>query len=284
MKRYALGLYEKAVPNELSFEEKMIAAKLAGYDYIEISIDESEARLARLDWSGEERLKLIRTVYDTGVEIGSMCLSGHRKFPLGSLDEDIRKRSMEIMEKALQLACDLGIRTIQLAGYDVYYEQSNGDTRKYFLDNLHKATEMAHKYGVLMGFETMETSFMDTVEKAMFYVNEVNSPYLGVYPDLGNLTNASKIYGSDVYEDIRKGNGHLISMHLKETVPGKYREIPFGTGHVDFDDGIKAALETGVRRFVTEFWYTGDPLWKSDLMKTGEMFNEKLRKMTEELV
>lgn len=31
-----------------------------------------------------------------------------------------------------------------------------------------------------LGFETMETPFMDTVEKAMHYVKLVDSPYLGV--------------------------------------------------------------------------------------------------------
>ena len=36
---------------------------------------------------------------------------------------------MEIMEKAIQLAEDLGIRIIQLAGYDVYYEESSFETK-----------------------------------------------------------------------------------------------------------------------------------------------------------
>ena len=89
---------------------------------------------------------------------------------------------------------------------------------------------MAAKAGVMMGFETMETEFMNTVEKAMVYVNRVNSPYLNVYPDLGNVTNAAVTYGTDVEEDLETGRGHLAAMHLKETLPGKFREIPFGTG------------------------------------------------------
>ena len=39
----------------------------------------------------------------------------------------------------------------------------------------------------MLGFETMETPFMDTVEKAMAYVKDVDQAYLGVYPDIGNL-------------------------------------------------------------------------------------------------
>ena len=172
---------------------------------------------------------------------------------------------MEIMEKAIQLADDLGIRIIQLAGYDVYYEESTPETVERFGKNLEKCERMAAKKGIVLGFETMETEFMNTVEKAMKYVNRINSPYLGVYPDMGNITNAAKTYGTDVLEDIRTGIGHLDAVHLKETVPGVFREVPFGTGHVDFPAVIAETWKAGVRRYVTEFWYTGSPEWKKDL-------------------
>ena len=75
-------------------------------------------------------------MYQAGLPIKTMCLSGHRKYPLGSRDESVRARGLEIMEKAIQLACDLGLRIIQLAGYDVYYEEGGEDTRALFLENL----------------------------------------------------------------------------------------------------------------------------------------------------
>lgn len=271
MKEYTLGLYEKSMPSSLSWEERLGEAKRAGFDFLEISIDETEERLARLDMGREERLKLFKAMDRAGLPIRTMCLSGHRKYPLGSLDAQVRGRGMEIMEKALCLADSLGIRIIQLAGYDVYYEEGNGDTRRFFEENLRKAVDMAACRGILMGFETMETGFMDTVEKAMEYVEKMDSPYLGVYPDLGNITNAAFLYGTDVSEDLRKGRGHLTAMHLKETKPGIFREVPFGEGHVDFERGIRAAWECGVRRFVTEFWYTGDPEWRDSLDGAASM-------------
>lgn len=278
MKAYTLGLYEKAMPSTLSWKEKMLAAKKAGYDFIEISIDETDDKLARLDMTRQERAELVDLMEETGMPIRTMCLSGHRKYPLGSMNESTRKRGMEIMEKALQLAEDLGVRIIQLAGYDVYYEEGNEQTKKLFSENLKKATEMAAKKGVLLGFETMETEFMNTVQKSMQYVNMVNSVYLNVYPDLGNITNAAKVYGKDVLDDIETGRGRLVAMHLKETVPGKFREIPFGTGHVDFEAGIKKALELGVRRYVTEFWYTGNPEWEKDMDFAVSMMTKILDK------
>ena len=262
---YTIGLYEKAMPGDLSWRERLEFAREAGYDFVEISIDETDGRLERLKMSGEERLALVQDMRETGVPIRTMCLSAHRKYPLGSNDKAIVERSLEIMEEAIQLADDLGIRIIQLAGYDVYYEKGSEETRKRFEENLKKAVEMAASKGILMGFETMETDFMNTVEKAMKYVNLVNSPYLGVYPDLGNITNAAVEYSTDVVDDLETGRGHLVAMHLKETVPGKFREIVFGTGHVDFEKGIEKAWSLGVRRYVTEMWYVGQDDWKQDI-------------------
>ena len=104
---------------------------------------------------------------------------------------------------------------------------------------------------------------MDTVEKAMVYVKDVDQAYLGVYPDIGNLKNASLLYDVDVNEDIMTGKGHIFATHLKETVPGKYREIPFGTGHTEFVRNIKTLKRLGVRMFVGEFWYVGNDDWKT---------------------
>ena len=49
MKAYALGLYEKAMPSDITWREKLEAAKEAGYDYVELSIDATEDKIGRLD-------------------------------------------------------------------------------------------------------------------------------------------------------------------------------------------------------------------------------------------
>lgn len=266
MKTYTLGLYEKSMPAELSWKEKLEAAKSAGFDFLEMSIDETEEKLERLEMTEQERLELIKLTKETGIPIGTMCLSGHRKYPLGSHDPEVKKKSMEIMRKAIELASDLGIRIIQLAGYDVYYEESDDETRQYFTDNLKKAAELAASAGVVLAFETMETGFMNTVEKAMKYVKQVSSVYLNVYPDIGNITNAAFANGTDVLDDLKLGSGRLAAMHLKETKPGIFREVPYGEGHVDFKKAIETAWKLGVRIYVAEFWYMGNPSWKEDLV------------------
>ena len=266
MNQYAIGLYEKAIPKTMSWSEKLLCAKDCNYDFVEISIDETEEKLSRLNWTKEQRREMLDLMRNLDLPIRSMCLSAHRKYPFGASDKAVRDRGMEIMEKAISFADDLGIRIIQLAGYDVYYEEGNEKSRERFIENLEKATKMAATRGILMGFETMETEFMNTTEKAMQYVNLIGSPYLGVYPDSGNLTNASLLYNKSVAEDLETGRGHIVAMHLKETLPGVFREVPFLTGHVDFEGVIRKARDLGVRRFVTEMWDVGKDSWKEDIL------------------
>jgi L-ribulose-5-phosphate 3-epimerase len=278
MKEYSLGLYEKSMPSYLTWEEKLNCAKECGFDTVEISIDETEEKLSRLYMSKGDRKAIVELMFKCGVEIRTMCLSGHRKYPLGSMSEEIRIKGMDIMKRAIELADDLGVKIIQLAGYDVYYEEGNEVTRKYFEENLRKAVEMAASKGVILAFETMETEFMNTVEKAMEFVKIVDSPYLQIYPDCGNVTNATLEKGSSATEDFAKGKGHIAAVHLKETVPGKFREITFGTGHVNFEEIIKKSWELGVRKFTAEFWYTGNEDWKEVIRDTKIFIDEKFKK------
>ena len=256
---YKIGLYEKAMPKDIGWKEKFQVAKSAGYDYIEISIDETDEKLARLDWSDAQIRDVVSVAYGESMSFGSICLSGPRRYALGDKDET---KSLEILEKAIRFARIAGIPVIQMAGYDTYYAQSTEETEKRFRKNLALGTAVAAKEGIILAFETMETPFMDTMEKALRRILPIASPYLGVYPDIGNLNNAALLYKSDILADMEKGKGHIVAAHIKETMPGKYREVPFGTGVVDFERILKKLWQLGVRRYVTELWYTGNDDWK----------------------
>ena len=49
-------------------------------------------------------------------------------------------------------------------------------------------------------------------------------------------------------------------------------------GHVDFEAAIVKAWDLGVRRYVTEFWYTGDKNWRKDLKSAIYMMSGILDK------
>ncbi|MGI5888173.1 MAG: L-ribulose-5-phosphate 3-epimerase [Oscillospiraceae bacterium] len=284
MMEYSLGLYEKAMPEGLGWPKMFEITKECGFDRLEISIDETDWRQARLDLSPAEQCEIGTLSRIMGTNIRTMCLSGHRRFPLGSHDEETRKRSMEIMRKAIRFCVNADIPIIQLAGYDVYYEKSDAETRKWFSENLKESADIAAENGVVLAFETMETPFMDTCRKAMKYVNMIGSPWLGVYPDIGNLENAAELYGHDVVDDLTEADGSIFAMHLKETKPGKYRDMNFGDGgHTEYERCIKAGLSMGVRLFTGEFWYHEGEDYLKNIKHANSFLRQKIEKASEGL-
>lgn len=265
MKKYEIGLYEKAMRNELSWREKLQCTKECGYDYLEISIDATDEKINRIFMDKHEKKIIMEAVFDTGIPIGSMSVSALTKYALGDPSEEIRNKAMQIAEKSMELASDLGVRTVMIPGYDIYFGESTVETKKFFFENVKKIAEIAEREGILVGFETMENDFMNTTGKAVQYVNMVDSAYLKIYPDAGNITNAAVANKHDVCEDLSLGKGKLIALHLKETKPGVFREVPFLTGHVEFKKIIDTAWKMGVRRYVTELWDVGKEEWKADI-------------------
>ena len=279
MRNYEIGLYEKAMP-ELSWPEKFAAAKEAGYDFVEISIDASEEKIARVYMSKEERRALVERMYESGMPLRTMNVSALTKYALGDEDDAIRDRGLDIARHAIPLAADLGVRVVMFPGYDVYFGVSTPETVRRFREAIDELKQLAAQYGTLIGFETMENEFMNTVEKGMRWVEAFDSPYVQLYPDIGNTTNAAVLYGTDPLADLRLGRGHVAAFHLKETKPGIFREVPYGEGHVDFPGAIETVWALGVRRFVTEFWYDKTiPDWKGELLKARTRFTALLDTM-----
>ena len=275
-----IGIYEKALPKDMNWAERFAAAKAAGYDFLEISVDETPERMARLDWSLAERLEFFRLSRESGVPVPTMCLSGHRKIPFGSADPAIRAQAAEFMEKAIRFACDTGIRVIQLAGYDVYYEPTTRESRERYYAGMERALEVAARHQVTLALEIMDTSFQNSISKYLKLKERLPSPWFMVYPDIGNLT----AWGNDVAEELALGIHEIVGVHVKETkpvgpnFPGAFRDVPFGEGTVDFVHCFKTLHDLAYAGpFLIEMWTekSADPL--GEIAKARAWVGERLQ-------
>jgi L-ribulose-5-phosphate 3-epimerase len=254
-----IGIYEKAFPDDLSWEERLTQTREAGFDFLEMSIDDSEARLSRLIWPASKRLALRRSIEATGTPILTLGLSGHRKYPMGSLSDETREKGLEVLHQAIILARDLGIQIIQLMGYDVFYETSNDETKARFLDSLKQGVHWAGAEGIMLGLENIDFETVNCVEKALNFVQNVKSPWLNLYPDIGNLVASSY----DPVEQLPLAETYMVGVHVKDTLPGQYRGVPFGKGKVPFSESFKILEEMDFSGpIVIEMWSrfaNGDP-------------------------
>jgi L-ribulose-5-phosphate 3-epimerase len=246
-----VGLYEKALPPEWSWEERLAGTARAGYDFAEISIDESDERLGRLDWPASERAALRAAIAASGVPVLTMCLSGHRRYPLGSHSAETRRRAIEMLAKALELALDIGIQIVQVSGYDVFYEPSDDLTAGYYMESLQQGAALAGQAGVMLGLENVDVPIAESIGRLMSFVDAINSPWFQLYPDMGNLAAA----GYDPPAEFPLACGHLVAVHVKDAAPRVIRGIPFGTGIVPHSATFRSLAAAGFWGLLTvEMW------------------------------
>ena len=263
----SLGIYEKALRSgPLAVSGSRVDAEAwrvfldqvprAGFSFLDLSIDESPEREARLDWDAGQCRTVRRAAEAAGTFIGGICLSLHRRIGPGSADPDVRRRAREVMARGLQVCHDLGVPVIQLAGYYCYYEDPNPDAERWYAQLLADAVPTAARLGVVMGIENVDGDDVTSLTKAMEFVDAVDSPYLQLYPDLGNIAEQ----GLDPGVELAAGEGHMVAMHAKDVRPGEPRRVEMGTGVVDWDRSFALLAAQGWRgRLMIEMWNDDAP-------------------------
>ena len=257
-----LGIYEKALRSgPLAVSGSRVDAEAwrvfldqvprAGFSFLDLSIDESPEREARLDWDAGQCRTVRRAAEAAGTFIGGICLSLHRRIGPGSADPDVRRRAREVMARGLQVCHDLGVPVIQLAGYYCYYEDPNPDAERWYAQLLADAVPTAARLGVVMGIENVDGDDVTSLTKAMEFVDAVDSPYLQLYPDLGNIAEQ----GLDPGVELAAGEGHMVAMHAKDVRPGEPRRVEMGAGVVDWDRSFALLAAQGWSgRLMIEMW------------------------------
>lgn len=257
----SLGIYEKAlVGNALATGDDwrtfLEQVPSAGFVYLDISIDETPERESRLGWDAAACRTVREAASDVGTDIGGVCLSIHRRIGPGSADPEVRAHAREVMARGLQVCHGLGAPVIQLAGYYAYYEQPNPDAERWYGELLADAVPLAARLGVVMGIENVDGDDVTSIRKAMEFVDAVDSPYLQVYPDLGNIAEQ----GMDPDVELAAGRGHMVAMHAKDVRRGEPRRVDMGTGIVDWDHSFELLHDqhwTG--RLMIEMWNDDAP-------------------------
>lgn len=251
MRGVELGVYEKALKWTGSWDGMFEQVAEAGFSFVDLSIDETAEREARLGWSSEQRAVVRAASERSGVRIGGLCLSIHRRVAPGSADPALRERARQVLVQGIDLCADLNIPVLQLAGYFAYYEDPHPQSRQWYIDCLRYGTDYAARRGVLLGIENVDGTDIVSISTAMEIVDEINSPWLQLYPDIGNLAEQ----GKPITSELCRGAGHMLAIHAKDVRRGEPRRVPMGKGIVDWDEAFAELARQGWSgRLMIEMW------------------------------
>ncbi|MGC3956168.1 MAG: L-ribulose-5-phosphate 3-epimerase [Propionicimonas sp.] len=246
-----LGIYEKALRWTGDWDELFAQARQGGFSFVDLSVDETPERQARLEWTPEERQQVRQAAARQGIQLGGICLSVHRAVGPGSADPEVRAEADRIFVQGIELCRDLGIPVLQVAGYYAYYEPADPGQRERYVASLRRAIPHAALAGVLLGIENVDGNDVTAISRGMNIVREINSPWLQMYPDIGNIAEQQL----DEIEELRSGEGHMLAIHLKDVRVGEPRRVPMGTGIANFPKAFAELVRQGWSgRMMIEMW------------------------------
>ncbi|MGK0540663.1 TIM barrel protein [Propionimicrobium sp. BV2F7] len=227
-----VGIYEKGLPGNLSWQDKCRLAGESGYSFIELSIDESSEKLDRLYLEPSVIRTFEDCARDSNIYIGALTLSANRRFALGATNSLEREQGLSIAKRAIEFASLTHCELVQIAGYLDYYNEASPESLDFFIENLQELLHFSRSLSLDFAIENVDGQDFVNVEQILDVINVINNPRLGIYFDVGNVIGNSLSIASQ----FAKAVDHVKAIQLKEAKAGVFRGVPFGRGEVPFSD------------------------------------------------
>jgi Sugar phosphate isomerases/epimerases len=178
--------------------DKCKAIKAAGFDGIEPN-------------SHMDRNEVLDAMKTTGLIASSVCNSKHWDVPMSHTDASIRKKGIENMIVAMEDAKAYGTDAVLLVPGRVDDNTSYKDCWNRSTECIKELVPVAEKMKIKICIENVWNNFLLSPIEMRYYLEQFNSPYVGMYFDCGNIL----VYGWPEQWISILGN-QIGRIHIKE--------------------------------------------------------------------
>lgn len=221
------------VRTEGSTLEKFRLVKELGYDGIELDSPD--------DVDKAEALKVSQQV---GLPIEGIVNATHWQIRHSDPDEAVRALALKNMQTAIRDARLVGADSVLLVpgkvtdpdreSHDHVWERSIADIRRLL--------PLAEELKVRILIENVGNGFCTQPQLFAKYIDEINSPWVGIHFDIGN-----HVLLSQPADWIRVLGARIRKLDVKDRVKGSREMAPIGDGAVDWAAVRQALTEVGYR-------------------------------------
>jgi L-ribulose-5-phosphate 3-epimerase len=250
------------LPKDLSYAERFALAREAGFDAVEMQTT-----------SGSDEVAQIREASaKTGLRVHSVMNADHWRFPISAADRDVVNRSVAGMETSLHNAAAWGADTVLLVPAVVDATTSYHDawtrSQKVIRERL---LPLAKELNVIIAVEEVWNKFLLSPIEFARYVDEIDSPWLKAYFDVGNVV----FYGYP-QDWIRALGARIAKVHLKDfqldRPNGRFAWKNLGEGDIDWLAVHRAFADVGYRGAFTTELSAGDAVYLKDVAARVDRF------------
>lgn len=230
------SLYSGMLPGSLSVEERFTLARRVGFEGVEVPTFEDPTALAEVKAAATK----------AGLIVHSVMNQRHWKFPLSSADLTVVKQSIEGLETSLRNAKELGAEVVLLVPAVVNADTSYRDAWTRSQAAIRSVLPLARELNVIMAVENVWNKFLLSPLEFARYVDELESPNLRAYFDVGNIV----LYG--VPQDwIRTLGKRIIRVHVKGFDEKKREFVGLCDGTIDWKAVRRAFDDIGYSGWIT---------------------------------
>jgi L-ribulose-5-phosphate 3-epimerase len=189
------------LPKGSSLDEQCKILKDAGFDGLQLDLPSSKLPVD----------KLAEAFKASGLKFEGACDSQHWRLHLSSPDASIRKAGLEALMESMRQCKALGGTSVLLVPGVVDKDVSYDDCYKRSQEEIRKAIPLANELGVKIAVENVWNNFHLSPLEAARYVDELESPMVGWYFDIGNV---AKLGFPEQW--IRILGKRILKIHVKE--------------------------------------------------------------------
>ena len=243
-----LGIFMNFWEKNWDADHKKYIRKAAdiGFDILEFQAQ------PLLEMSDDHIRELKKEADEVGIEL-TYSLGLDRRYDVSSLDENIRRGGVTYLQniiRKMQVGGGTLLSGVSYAGWGT--PDNMGDSKKPFWDqsvkSMKEIIKVAEACGVTYCVEAVnrfETCLINTAKEALMYVEEIDSPNIGVLLDTyhmnieeDNIGDAIRLVGADRLKSFHTGDNN--------------RRAP-GRGHINWDEVFGALADIGYKgRIVSE--------------------------------
>ena len=229
----------------------LAVSKQAGYDAVELNLYEGPDSIGlHVDITAARAEAIGKQAQAHGVQLRSLSCGLFGSMPLSSPDESVRARGRKLIEKQIELASLLGIRSILVIPGFVNNDVSYEDCYSRSLEEMKKIVPLAERRHVLVGIENVGNRFLLSPLEMIRYIDALDSPHVGSYFDVGNVLP----FGGIPQMWIRLLRHRIFNVHVKDfrlRIGNPSGLVPLLAGDTDWQQVREALLEVGYDDTVT---------------------------------
>lgn len=259
------GISIWSFPAEMSINECIKLAKKAGFDSIELALNETGSLGLE---SSDDEIRSYREAADKeGIEISSLATGLYWDYSMTSNNPEKREKAKKIAIKEIDAAAVLGVDTVlvvpgavgvdfipgcEIVEYDVAYDRAT--------EAIKELSKHAETKKVCIGIENVWNKFLLSPLEMRNFIDSIGSGYVGAYLDVGNVIANGyaehwvKILGKRIkkvhFKDYRKDVGSVAGF------------VDLLSGDVNYPAVIEELKKVGYNGYVTAEMVPPAPFYK----------------------